>query len=95
MGRVTVNPFGANSRYDGLGLTGFYDYGYSNKCTPDSNTDNATCGHIARAAALAHYTADDLGHHRRMGLRPQCVQPGNLLLGQRTVRRNRHPQRAG
>ena len=28
MGRVTVNPFGAKSRYDGLGLTGFYDYGY-------------------------------------------------------------------
>ena len=27
MGHVTVNPFGANSRYDGLGLTGFYDYG--------------------------------------------------------------------
>ena len=27
--------FGAKSRYDGLGLTGFYDYGYSNKCTPD------------------------------------------------------------
>ena len=36
MGRVTVNPFGANSRYDGLGLTGFYDYGYQNTCTPDS-----------------------------------------------------------
>ena len=28
MGRVTVNPFGANSRYDSLGLTGYYDYGY-------------------------------------------------------------------
>ncbi len=37
MGRVTINPLGANSRYDGLGLTGFYDYGYSNKCTPDEN----------------------------------------------------------
>ena len=23
MGRVTINPLGANSRYDGLGLTGF------------------------------------------------------------------------
>ena len=75
MGRVTVNPFGANSRYDGFGLTGFYDYGYSQKCTPDSNKSNATCGHIARAAALAHYTAETLGNHRRMGLRPQRVQP--------------------
>jgi hypothetical protein len=56
MGRVTINPFGAESRYDGFGLTGFYDYAYSNKCTPDSNKSNATCAHIARAAALAHYT---------------------------------------
>ena len=55
MGRVTINPFGAESRYDGLGLTGFYDYGYSNKCTPDTNKTNSTCGHLARAAALAHY----------------------------------------
>jgi hypothetical protein len=58
MGRVTINPFGAESRYDGLGLTGFYDYGYSNKCTPDENelTDNnGTCGHITRAAGIAHY----------------------------------------
>jgi hypothetical protein len=64
MGRVTVNPFGANSRYDGLGLTGFYDYGYSQKCTPDENEltgNNGTCGHIARAAGLAHYTAEHWG----------------------------------
>ncbi len=58
MGRVTINPFGASSRYDGLGLTGFYDYGYSNKCTPDSNKTNSTCGHLARAAALAHYNGE-------------------------------------
>ncbi len=58
MGRVTINPFGAESRYDGLGLTGFYDYGYSNKCTPDENeltNNNGVCGHIARAAGIAHY----------------------------------------
>jgi hypothetical protein len=58
MGRVTVNPFGASSRYDSLGLTGFYDFGYSQKCTPDENEltgNNGTCGHLARAAALVHY----------------------------------------
>jgi hypothetical protein len=57
MGRVTINPFGAHSRYDGFGLTGFYDYAYSNKCTPDENEAavNTTCAHIARAAALGHY----------------------------------------
>jgi hypothetical protein len=56
MGRVTINPFGAESRYDGLGLTGFYDYGYKNTCTPDENKVNSTCAHLARAAALVHYT---------------------------------------
>jgi len=64
MGRVTINPFGAKSRYDSFGLTGFYDYGYSNKCTPDVNSiegNNTTCGHFARAAALAHYTAATWG----------------------------------
>jgi len=64
MGRVTVNPFGAHSRYDSLGLTGFYDFGYSQKCTPDDNSvvgNNTTCGHLARAAALAHYTAEHWG----------------------------------
>src|SRR5208283_1144327 len=31
---------------------------YSQKCTPDENeltNNNGTCGHLARAAALAHY----------------------------------------
>jgi len=64
MGRVTINPFGAKSRYDSFGLTGFYDFGYKNSCTPDDNSitpNNSACAHIARAAALAHYTADTWG----------------------------------
>jgi hypothetical protein len=86
MGRVTINPFGAESRYDGLGLTGFYDYGYKNTCTPDVNNVNATCGHLARAAALAHYNGAtpwgqtwgviaewDYGHN--------AFSPGNLYSG--------------
>jgi hypothetical protein len=62
MGRLTVNPFGAHSRYDSLGLTGFYDYAYSNKCTPDANananTASVNCAHITRAEALGHYTGE-------------------------------------
>ena len=86
MGRVTINPFGAESRYDGLGLTGFYDYGYKNTCTPDVNNVNATCGHLARAAGLAHYNGEtpwgqtwgviaewDYGHN--------AFSPGNLFSG--------------
>ena len=30
MARVSVYPFGAKWKYDGLGFTGFYDYGYGN-----------------------------------------------------------------
>jgi hypothetical protein len=81
MGRVTINPLGANSRYDGLGLTGFYDYGYSNKCTPDLNAVNATCGHIARAAALAHYTAETWGVIAEWDYGHNAFTPGNLYSG--------------
>jgi hypothetical protein len=55
MARVTVNPFGASSRYQGFGLTGFYDYAYSQTCTPDTNKTNSACAHLARAAARGHY----------------------------------------
>ncbi len=84
MGRVTVNPFGANSRYDGLGLTGFYDYGYSNKCTPDENeltNNNGTCGHIARAAGIAHYTAETWGIIGEWDYGHNAFSSGNLFSG--------------
>jgi hypothetical protein len=51
MARLTVYPFGARSNYDGLGFTGFYDYGYFN-VTPDSGVNLP----LYRAAVLAHYT---------------------------------------
>jgi hypothetical protein len=81
MGRVTVNPFGVDSRYDGLGITGFYDYGYSNKCTPDSNKSNTTCGHQARAAALAHYTAASWGIIGEWDYGHNAFSSGNLFSG--------------
>jgi hypothetical protein len=86
MGRVTINPFGAESRYDSLGLTGFFDYGYPNTCSPDLNASNASCGHVTRVAALAHYNGAtwwgqtwgiiaewDYGHN--------AFSPGNLYSG--------------
>ncbi|HZC45571.1 MAG TPA: hypothetical protein VE243_03790, partial [Candidatus Acidoferrum sp.] len=88
MGRVTINPFGANSRYDGLGLTGFYDYAYSNNCTPDVNgtiagvtSGNAACAHIARAAALAHYTAETWGVIAEWDYGHNAFNSGNLFSG--------------
>jgi len=62
MGRLSVYPFGALWRFDGLGITGFYDYGYGNT-TPDlSSVPTALKGpnaHIERVAALLHYTTPE------------------------------------
>jgi hypothetical protein len=54
MARVSYYPFGARSRFDGLGLTGFYQYGFANQ-TPDTSNLNT---HIYRSAALLHYQTD-------------------------------------
>ena len=35
MARVSVYPFGSTWRFQGLGLTGFYNYGYGNTA-PDT-----------------------------------------------------------
>lgn len=60
MGRATIYPFGANWRYDGLGLTGFYDYGWGN-VAPDSDSLSTPLkvsgSHYSRIAALVHYAA--------------------------------------
>jgi hypothetical protein len=50
MARLTAYPFGAKSNFDGLGFTGFYNYGYRN-VTPDTPTFP-----FYRVAALVHYT---------------------------------------
>jgi len=65
MGRVSVYPFGAKWKFDGLGFTGFYDYGYGD-VTADTDTGapapaplyNATKAHITRIAGLAHYNTE-------------------------------------
>jgi hypothetical protein len=52
MARVSYYPFGARSRFDGLGITGFFNYGSPN-VTPDSANLST---HVSRAAALVHYS---------------------------------------
>jgi hypothetical protein len=56
MARVSVYPFGARSRFDGLGITGFYDYGYPNKTRDAGRTSNVT-----RLTGLVHYTGEGWG----------------------------------
>jgi hypothetical protein len=72
--RVSVYPFGALWKFDGLGITGMYNYGYGN-VTPDSvSLPGALKGgqsHIERIAALLAYTTEtwqlagefDYGHN--------------------------------
>lgn len=49
MARVSVYPMGASSKYQGLGLTGFIDYGYNNK------VPSAASLPVVRGSALVHY----------------------------------------
>lgn len=56
MARVSFYPFGAKSKYDGLGITGFVDYGYGNVAPDTSN-------HVVeRMAGLIHYTTPHNGY---------------------------------
>jgi hypothetical protein len=52
MARVSYYPFGASSKYQGLGLSGFIDYGFKS-VAPDTNTSTS----LYRIAALAHYAS--------------------------------------
>lgn len=70
MARVSVYPFGAKWRFQGLGATAFYDYGYNNSA-PDNQSVNTGFGpnpnafghvnnaHLTRFAALLHYDSEE------------------------------------
>ena len=76
MARVSVYPFGARSRFQGLGITGFYDYGFPNK-TPDSGVVQ----HLSRLAALLHYTADSWSVAGEYDRGRNAFGSGNLFSG--------------
>jgi hypothetical protein len=87
MGRVTVNPFGAKSRYDNLGITGFYDYGYANKApdlnggAPHNAVNAGRTAHITRVAALMHYTGETWGIAGEWDYGHNAFSSGNLFSG--------------
>ena len=84
MVRGSVYPFGANWRYDGLGITGFYNYGYGNTA-PDTADLPATLkggdAHIQRIAALVHYTAYNWGLAGEFDSGSNAFQASNLWSG--------------
>ena len=84
MGRFTVYPFGARWRYDGLGLTGFYDYGWGN-VAPDSDSLSTplkgTNAHFERIAALVHYAAEQWNVLGEFDYGQNAFQLANLYHG--------------
>lgn len=64
MARISLYPLGNDWRFQGLGLTGFYNYGYGNTTPDTASIPTALKGsnaHITRIAALLHYTAQQWG----------------------------------
>ncbi len=55
MARGSVYPFGATSRFQGLGITAFYDHGYTNTA-PDTGATP-----VVRTATLVHFTTPHNG----------------------------------
>ena len=84
MVRGSVYPFGANWRYDGLGLTGFYNYGYGNTAPDTADIPSSLKGgnaHIQRIAALLHYTAYNWGVAGEFDSGSNAFQASNLWSG--------------
>jgi hypothetical protein len=84
MGRLSLYPFGSAWRFQGLGLTGFYDYGYGNT-TPDSASIPTVLkgpdAHITRIATLLHYTAEEWGLAGEFDYGNNAFSAGNLFSG--------------
>jgi hypothetical protein len=84
MGRLTIYPLGARWRYDGLGLTGFYDYGWGN-VAPNSNSLSTPLkgsnAHFERIAALVHYAAEEWNALGEFDYGQNAFQLNNLYSG--------------
>jgi hypothetical protein len=92
MGRVSVYPFGSKWDTQGLGLTGFYDYGYNNT-PPDNSSINTGFGpnpsafghvasaHLTRWAAMLHYTTEQWGLAVEYDQGHNSFPGGNLFTG--------------
>jgi hypothetical protein len=84
MGRLTLYPFGAKWRYQGLGLTGFYDYGWGNVAPNIDSIPTPLKGsnaHFDRIAALVHYAAEEWNVLGEFDYGQNAFQIGNLYSG--------------
>lgn len=84
MARVSIYPFGSTWRFQGLGLTGFYNYGYGNTAPDSAQAVTALKGpdaHITRIAALLHYTAEQWGVAGEFDYGNNAFSAANLFSG--------------
>jgi hypothetical protein len=84
MSRISVYPLGAKWRFDGLGLTWFFNYGYGNVAPNFQGT--APFGvqpesRIMRQAILLHYTAENWGAIFEYDFGRNAFTTGNLFSG--------------
>jgi hypothetical protein len=84
MTRISAYPFGADWRFQGLGFTGFYNYGYGNTAPDTADLPTALKGgdaHIQRIAALIHYSAYNWGLAGEFDSGSNAFQASNLWSG--------------
>jgi len=84
MSRISVYPLGAKWRFDGLGLTWWFDYGYGNVAPNVALTKpffQAPQAHVMRQAFLAHYTAENWGIIAEFDIGHNAFSSGNLFSG--------------
>ena len=90
----TIYPLGSAFKYQGLGLTGFWNYGWGNVApdigsVPANQVECALYAHRGRAP-LRHRAMEYRGRVRLRAERLQSEQP---VFGQRPTRRFRHRDR--
>ncbi len=84
MGRLSVYPFGNVWRFQGLGITGFYNYGYGNTLPDTASVPTVLKGpnaHITRIAALLHYSAEQWGLASEFDYGNNAFSAANLFSG--------------
>lgn len=84
MGRLTAYPFGSNFKYQGLGISGFWDYGWGDT-TPDNQGATAILkgnrAQFERIAAILSYATEEWNVLGEFDYGKNAFQLGNLFSG--------------
>ena len=84
MGRLTAYPFGSSFKYQGLGITGFWNYGWGNT-TPDNQGGTEVLkgnrAQFQRIAGILTYAAEEWNILGEVDWGKNAFQLGNLFSG--------------